>query len=121
MELFTLHAAGKNHHPVVIEASEEDYEYFARSELARIGSSRNRKLFIAGEKAVLPVVELSPGIRRSLIAATNEELLRWLESNRSKIGMKTGPRLDSRRVEILFSLRDGLKNARTKFLQRIPG
>ena len=119
MELFTLHSKGKNLDPMAIEASEVEFAYFARSNLSKVGRSRNRQLFVAGEKAVLPVVELTVGIRRTLLATVDEELLRWLDANRSKLRAKGDPRPDLPRLDILFALRDGLKNSKYRFLQRL--
>lgn len=105
-----------------IRIPEAIYEWLAKSEFSKIGSSTDTPIHIDEEDIVLPLVELTKEIRQKLINFFRDSIIRESDAVLAKLGdspSKEEYREETYRLKKLHELLKCLENENYDYLQRV--
>lgn len=109
--------------PCTVELSEAFYSWLTKSEFAKIGQSRDRKITIEEEEEMLNVVQIKGdnGNRKKFITFFNQAIVCECKLMLDKLEKKPSTKAyqeNAYRLNKLYELLDCMKNREYQYLQR---
>lgn len=102
-----------------VEVAENFLEWLARSEFAKIGEEKPRKIWLDGDKESLPLVKLGKVNRKKLIEFFNDCIVNETKEILNQLGESLIKEERIYRLKKLIELLDCIKDEKYQYLQRI--